>query len=486
MDWTFEEMDRMFHPRVVAVVGDKRDREYMWLRSVSTVKGKVYSVQVNPDEAAAIQAMGFPNYPSLLDIPEPVDYVIVAVPRHVAPKVLEDAIRKGVNAVMFFTAGFAETGEPEGIRLQQVLTDIARRARMKIVGPNCMGLFNPRWGLRHSPEQYHDDGGPVGFISQSGTHASFFSLVGYQHGVKISKSASMGNGIILHADDYLDYLGQDPQTAIIAMYLEGVPNARRLFHLMQEIGQRKPIVLWKGGQTSEGARAVQSHTASLAASTALWQAAARQANALWADSFDETLDLVKALCMLKEPVGPRLGLVAMTGGQSVVITDAFAKAGLQVPLLSPASYQQFATFYSTVGGSYRNPMDMTPTSRNLDLVRRVLDILARDENIDAICYEFNMGFATRGEGTVERLVDLLGEFRETYPRPLLCVLSAVHREAEAVAVRSALAQRQVPAFPSFQRAANAYRKVWDYYRERREREATRRVPVPGAPAHPEL
>lgn len=484
MGWTFQEMDLMFHPRVVAVVGDKRDRDYMWLRSVSTLKGKVYSVQVNPDEAAAIQGLGFPNYTSLLDIPEAVDYVIVAVPRHVAPKVLEDAIHKGVNAVMFFTAGFAETGEPEGIRLQQALTDMARKARMKIVGPNCMGLFNPRWGLRHNPEQYHDDGGPVGFISQSGTHATFFSLVGYQQGVKISKSASMGNGIVLHADDYLDYLGQDPHTKVIAMYLEGVPNAQRLFHLMLEIGREKPIVLWKGGQTEEGARAVQSHTASLAASTALWQAAARQANALWADSFDETLDLVKALCMLKEPKGPRLGLVAMTGGQSVVITDAFSKVGLQVPLLSPASYQELATFYSTVGGSFRNPMDMTPTSRNLDLVRRVLDILARDENLDAICYELNMAFAARGEGAVERLIDLIGEFRGAYPRPFLCVLSAMHREVEALAVRQALAQRGVPAFPSFQRAANAYKKVWDYYRERREREATRHVPVPVAPAHP--
>ncbi|MFN3974621.1 MAG: hypothetical protein ACK4K2_05035, partial [Dehalococcoidia bacterium] len=302
--------------------------------------------------------------------------------------------------------------------------------------------------------------------------------------VKISKSASMGNGIVLHADDYLDYLGQDPHTKVIAMYLEGVPNAQRLFHLMLEIGREKPIVLWKGGQTEEGARAVQSHTASLAASTALWQAAARQANALWADSFDETLDLVKALCMLKEPKGPRLGLVAMTGGQSVVITDAFSKVGLQVPLLSPASYQELATFYSTVGGSFRNPMDMTPTSRNLDLVRRVLDILARDENLDAICYELNMAFAARGEGAVERLIDLIGEFRGAYPRPFLCVLSAMHREVEALAVRQALAQRGVPAFPSFQRAANAYKKVWDYYRERREREATRHVPVPVAPAHP--
>ncbi|MCS7207065.1 MAG: CoA-binding protein [Dehalococcoidia bacterium] len=484
MGWTFEEMDRMFHPRVVAVVGDKRDRDYMWLRSVSTIRGRVYSVQVDPQEIEGIRALGFPNYPSLRDIPEAVDYVIVAVPRHVAPRVLQDAIHKGVHAVMFFTAGFAETGEEEGIRLQQVLTEMARAARMKVVGPNCMGLFNPRWGLRHHVDQYYGEGGPVGFISQSGTHANAFSLVGYQHGITISKSVSMGNGIILHADDYLDYLGQDPQTQVIAMYLEGVPHARRLFHLMQAISPRKPIVVWKGGQTSEGARAAQSHTASLAASTALWQGAVRQANALWADSFEETLDLVKALCYLKEPVGPRLGLVAMTGGQSVVITDAFAKAGLQVPLLSSASYQELATFYSTVGGSYRNPMDMTPTIRNLDLVQRVLDILARDAHIDAICYEVNLAFVPRGERGLDRLVDLLGAFRERYERPFLCVLTPMHREGEEREVRLALARRGVPAFPSFLRAATAYRKVWDYYRERRERLVTPQAPALAQPVPP--
>lgn len=466
MDWTYEEMDRLFHPRTVAVVGDtRRNNHYMWIRAQQTLRGRLVSVQIDEEEARAIQAMGIPNYPSLLDIPGPVDYVIVSVPRRVAPQILRDAIRKGVEGVMFFTAGFAETGEEEGVRLQEELRRLALSARMKVVGPNCMGIFNPAVGLRQSPEQYAGEPGPVAFISQSGTHAIFFSLVGERHGIRISKSVSMGNGIVLHAEDYLRYFAQDPATRAVALYLEGVPDGRRFLQALREAARRKPVVVWKGGVSEEGARAVRSHTASLTTSPDLWRAALRQAGALQADTFGELLDLLKALLRMRPLRGPRMGLVAMTGGQSVVFTDAFVRAGLQVPALAPETYAEFATFYSTVGGSYRNPLDMTPTARHLDAVRRALTLLAHDPNIDGVVVEVSVPFLGRLTGPPDAYFDLLAEMQESLPVPLACVLTAAHREEEALEVREELVRRGLPVFATFHECAAALRKALDRWRE---------------------
>lgn len=466
--WTYEEMDRLFNPRTVAVVGDKKDRNYSWLNNVRELKGKVFSVQVDEKEIPGILAMGIPNYTRLQDIPEPVDYVIVTVPRQVAPRVLDDAIKKGVNGVMFFTAGFTETGEPEGERLQGVLTEMARAARLKIVGPNCMGIFNPAVGLRHTQDQPVGKTGPVAFISQSGTHASLFTQTIYHHGVGISKSVSMGNGIVLHVTDYLEYFAQDPETKIIAMYVEGVPNGRRLFELLREVTPRKPVVIWKGGQTEEGARAARSHTASLASAFSLWQGMAKQTGVVLVDTFVELIDTVKSLATLKAPRGPRMGLVATTGGQSVMVSDAFARVGLQVPRLSEETYREYAGFFSIIGGSYRNPLDMSPNSRDQGLVQRILAILERDPNVDAVCYEVNIGLGARGGDRLQQLIDMAVACKDNFAKPFFCVLSAGHREKEALDIRAALAERGVVSFPTFQQAAVAFRHVWDYYRMRDE------------------
>jgi acetyltransferase len=148
-----KELDRVFNPRSVVVVGDKRENDYMWLRSLSTFTGEVCSVQIDPDELPGIARLGVRNYPSLLDLPKPVDYAIVAVPRAVAPKIVADCIRAGVGGATLFTSGFAETGTDAGIRLEQQIAEMARAADFPLIGPNCMGIFNPEIGLRHDINQ---------------------------------------------------------------------------------------------------------------------------------------------------------------------------------------------------------------------------------------------------------------------------------------------------------------------------------------------
>jgi acyl-CoA synthetase (NDP forming) len=463
-----ERLDRAFNPRTVAVVGDKGPG-YMWLRNYREFKGKLYSVQVDPAQMPGIEALGVANYASLLDIPEEVDYVLCAVPRPVAPRIAADAAAKGVGAIAFFTSGFAETDEPEGVRLQAELSRIARDSGLLIVGPNCMGLYNPAAGIRQSAEQPVHGGGPVGFISQSGTHAINFGVTGAANGVYISKSASMGNGIVLDVSDYLEYLTRDGETRVIGMYAEGVKDGRRFLRALRAACEAKPVVVWKGGQTEAGQRAIHSHTASLATPGAVWDAVVRQCGALTADSLDETIDLCKALVYARPGTGRRMALMAMTGGQSVVITDAFVKAGLEVPALTEASYARLAEFFNIIGGSYRNPFDMAGTigrfAGEQDNLRRLLDIVEADPNIDAFAVEAR-GMGPRSPEATQRMVTALRETQERSGKPLVAIVYPGNQEGAAAEARQAFLEEGIAAFHTFERAARALAKAIAYWRWR--------------------
>lgn len=463
-----KKLDRAFNPRSVAVVGDKMELGYMWLRSLAHFQGRVYSVQIDEKELPGIEALGVKNYLSLLDIPDEVDYVIVAVPRAVAPKIIKDCIEKRVGGVMLFTSGFAETNTEEGIRLQRVITEMAREADLNLIGPNCVGIFNPKIGLCHAMDQYFGDGGNVGFISQSGTHATFFSLVGAVNGIRVSKSVSYGNAVVLDSTDYLEYLGQDEDTKVIGMYIEGVKRGREFFSALREVAKRKPVLIWKGGETEEGTRATASHTASLAESPLIWEAVIRQCGAIKVNSLDGMVDTIAALLYAKPTTGNRMGLVAMTGGQSVVITDAFAKAGLEVPLLTERSYREFATFFDIIGSSYRNPLDISSNLRSMDNIVRCVDILNEDERIDAVVLELSVVFLTRLAWLVpqffDNLIDALSLYKARSNKPFITILISAHAESEAIEAKKKLVERGIPSFPSFERGAKALKKVVEYYR----------------------
>ncbi|MGH7963519.1 MAG: acetate--CoA ligase family protein, partial [Candidatus Binatia bacterium] len=169
-------LERVFNPKAVAVIGDKQAMNYLWLRSQRTFQGKVYSVQIDERELPGIAALGVPNYPSLAEIPDEIDYVMTAVPRQVTPRILADCAAKKVGGVMLFTSGFSEVGDEEGKRLEQVVVDTARAAGLALIGPNCMGVYHPKIGLRNYTELPTGEAGTAGFIGQSGTHTITFSL----------------------------------------------------------------------------------------------------------------------------------------------------------------------------------------------------------------------------------------------------------------------------------------------------------------------
>jgi acyl-CoA synthetase (NDP forming) len=463
-----ERLHRALNPRTVVVVGDKGPN-FMWLTNLKEFEGQLYSVQVDEQQIKGIEERGVQNFTSLLDVPGDVDLVVCAVPRHVTPFVVGDAIKKGAGGISMFTSGFAETGEPEAAALQEKLVAACREAGMPLVGPNCMGVYNRRLGVKFSPAQEKGDGGDVAVISQSGTHGIGLTLGAQRVGVKVTRTISIGNAAVLNECDYLEYLMDDRESPAIVMYLEGTRDGRRFFELLREAAKRKPVVIWRGGRSQAGARAVRSHTGSLASDRAVWDALMRQTGAIPAGDLDDAIDLMAALVRTERPRGRKIALVAMTGGQSVAITDQFERAGFEVPELSQASYDRFKEFFITVGGSYRNPFDAASTiGRETDNLRKILEILAEDATIDGgVAIEMGARGFEQDPSRLQGQLDLLEEYRTKTGEPVVVMIptggAMAGDEEVVVRARHAASQRGFAVCPSFERGATALGRVVDYW-----------------------
>ncbi|MEK7353951.1 MAG: CoA-binding protein [Chloroflexota bacterium] len=458
----FSKLDRAFNPQTLVVVGDRAKGR--WLSVGKEYKGKLYSVQVNEETARAIEAAGIKNYTSLMDVPGPVDLVIVTAPRSAALKIMDDCISKQVGAVHYFTAGFSETGTQEGADLERLLVEKARQANMHLIGPNCMGIYNPKAGLGQNVWQYTGFSAPIALISQSGTHATTFGQHASQQGMDINKAVSFGNGLVLDAADYLEYFDYDPEIKVIGMYLEGVRDGKRFLKVLKKVVAHKPVVIWKGGRTEEGNRAIGSHTASLAVSLNIWEAAVRQCGAVKVSSIEELIDTMKAILYFPPVRGHGVGIAGGSGGPSVAIADAFAEAGLKLPRLTKASYDELASFFSLIGGGYRNPID-TGNANRRD-IKRIMEILERDANID------NLVLLTGSRwgmiATPESDFQLLDEIRKMTSKPVMAVVPFVTPEEmkESKEATKKFQERGVAAFPSIERCACAIKNTLDYYLQR--------------------
>lgn len=471
----FEKLDRAFNPRCIAVVGDSGD--FQWLHAHRKFKGKLYSVQVNPKTIEVIKEMGVENYTSLLHIPDPVDLAIVSVNRKAALEVLDDCIRKDVGGAYFFTSGFSETLTEEGIKLEGLLKERAEEARFNLIGPNCMGIFNPRLGVKQVRGQYDDTSGQVGFISQSGTHALNFALDARLQGLTINKSISFGNGTVLDSAEFLDYFGQDEEVKVIGMYLEGVREGRRFLEVLREVSVRKPVVIWKGGRTEGGERAIASHTGSMAVPRNIWDATMRQCGAVNIEGMDELIDALKALLYLSPVSGKRVAIAGGSGGQSVAIADSVIEAGLEVPPLTKESYDELEKFFDIIGGGYGNPIDTGNSNR--DQLTRIMDIMVKDANVDNIVMLMGVGMggsgprqSDGGSASQDKLpggTDSVIALKKKTSKPVLAAVSAPFAPGgvrEAREMIKALQEGGVPAFVSVERAATALRKALDYYSQR--------------------
>jgi acyl-CoA synthetase (NDP forming) len=295
----------------------------------------------------------------------------------------------------------------------------------------------------------------------------YFAREAHYEGVDINKSVSFGNGMVLHASDYLEYFGADPDIRAIGMYLEGVRDGERFFRVLREVAVRKPVVVWKGGWTTDGGRAVASHTGSLAVPHAVWDAAMRQCGAMQVWGMEGLIDTLKALVFLPPVRGPRVAIVGGAGGQSIASTDVFAAAGFAVPTLTEESYRQLAEFFSLIGGSYRNPLD-TDTGGNRRELGRILEIVERDQNIDNLVLLSRVGTFMFSPELREQDIREAIAIREKTTKPVIAILPYQTPEemSEARETIPRFQEGGVPVFPTMERAAAALRNALDYHRFR--------------------
>jgi acyl-CoA synthetase (NDP forming) len=431
--------------------------------------GRIYIV--NPK---ATEILGRKAYPTVTSIPEAVDLVIVAVPAQALPGVLEDCIAANAKNIHIFTAGFEETGEKEARELGERVREIARRGGLRIIGPNCMGLYVPRAGIgtfNRLPKQ----SGPVSFLSQSGGHCNWFGHYGPNYGVYFSKVISFGNAYVLDSTDFLEYLSVDPETRIICMYLEGVKDGRKLLMQIREINPVKPVILWKGGLTDPGARAVVSHTAALTGQKPLWHGFFAQTGAVPVNSLEEMAETAMTFLYAKPPQGKRVAVLGLGGGTSVSAADVCGREGLEVPTLNQGTQNELKKFIPLAGSSIKNPLDTRSVFQDASLVMRTMELIAADPSIDMLIIMPHLDM-TRDAGAdqVDKLVNCLCDFAisNPYSKPAVIVFHSFANDPWESELRSRLKvelpQKGVAVYNSLTGASRSLARFSEYHRIQRE------------------
>lgn len=445
-----EVMERIFAPRSVAVVGVPRGMKTgrMFLEALQKpgFRGDIYPVNPNADEI-----LGLKTYPTVSAIGAPVDIAIVVTPPSVAASVVEDCGKAGVAGAVMFTAGFDELGTDEGRARGAELLEVAQHVGVRLVGPNCMGLYVPSIGLAAYPN-LPAEAGDVSFISQSGSLVSAFARDGVTRGFAFSKVVSMGNQLDLEAADFVRYFADDDTTNVIAIYVEGARDGRRLFEALRYATARKPVVMWKSGRTDGGARAARSHTGALAGSNALWEAMARQAGVVPAKTIQDLADLVVALRMRPRPATRRLAIVTGPGGPSISATDAAEEAGLQLAELDGETIERLRSEINAVGTSPRNPVDVGLIMYGpMDVYARVTEIVGADPNVDGVIV---IGGRGSGDGAAD-FADQMAAAADRIGKPLALIgappdADVLRRYVDAGIGVFPTAERAVQAFAAIQ------------------------------------
>ena len=377
----------LFNADSIAVIGAKNamgswghDAMRASLASARAKAGRqVYAV--NPNEA---EVLGVKSYKSILDIPGPVELAIIVVPAQIVPQVFRQCAEKKVKAAVVISAGFAEA-DGNGARLEAEVRAIAKGGGIRFTGPNCNGHADMHTRIASVGFADRIPAGPMALLSQSGTLGASIMQIAASRGIGLSKFVSTGNEADLHLEDYLEYMGQDEDTRVIAAYIEGLREGRRFFNLAKGITKKKPIVVMKSGTTGASAKAAKSHTGALSGTDTVYAAAFKQAGVIRVEDEEELCDTVLALCNLPLPRGNRVAILTIGGGFGVVTAEVCEKEGLEITNLEQQTLKKLSAILPSrwIPG---NPVDLVgirPTGGD-NTGDACLQLLLEDKNVDGI------------------------------------------------------------------------------------------------------
>ncbi|MCZ2808033.1 MAG: CoA-binding protein [Candidatus Bathyarchaeota archaeon] len=474
MESIVEQMHTFFEPRAVAVIGASRRtmkaghvifKNFVINKRRNLFKANLYPI--NPNEKTI---QGFPCYPSITDIKEEVDLAVIVVPAKIVPKVMQEAATKGVKAAVIITSGFSEVGNHE---LEEEVTAIAKAAGIRVLGPNCLGVYDSKTGvdMLFLPETKtlttgdevvatpRPMAGPIAMVTQSGAFgaAALDYLSGKQMGV--SKFVSFGNKADVTASEMLTYLLHDNRTQVILFYAESIDNGREFMKVAKKVTLKKPIVALKVGKSEAGARAAASHTGSIAGSDRIYSSAFKQVGVLRAGDLEEFFDMGKALAFQPPVAGRNVAVITDAGGPGIMAVDECVAQGLNVKRLSDETIEKFEVL-KREGKIPRfatnlNPVDLTGSVTS-EMFERGTRILLEDPEIHGLIVLGLHHLPALQEDFVDRVADLT----RNCVKPV--VACDVGETEMALHIRSRFDKLGIPAYFSPEDAARGMAALVNY------------------------
>ncbi|MCL4268769.1 MAG: bifunctional acetate--CoA ligase family protein/GNAT family N-acetyltransferase [Anaerolineales bacterium] len=441
-------LDAIFAPKSVAVVGATETvgsvgRTIVWNLMSSSFGGTIYPV--NPKRPSVL---GIKAYPDLKSIPEALDLIVVVTPAPTVPGIIKEAVDLGVKSAIIISAGFKETG-PEGVELERQIMEHARRGKMRIIGPNCLGVMSPTTGLNATFASTIARRGSVGFISQSGALCTAILDWSLTENVGFSSFVSIGSMLDVDWSDLIYYLGDDPHTKSIVIYMETIGNARAFLSAAREVAMTKPIIVIKPGRTEGAAKAAASHTGSLTGSDEVLEVAFRRSGVLRVNSIAELFYMAEVLGKQPRPQGPRLTILTNAGGPGVLATDALITNGGELAKISPETMEEFNKLLPAAW-SHNNPVDILGDA-SPERYAKALEIAAKDENSDGILVILTPQAMTDPTETAE----VLKPYADSLGKPVIATWMGGKEVAPGEAI---LNKANIPTFPYPDTAA----RVFDY------------------------
>ncbi len=443
-------LDAIFEPRTVAVIGATEKPGSVGRSVVRNLIGSPFGGTIHPVNPNRRNVMGIKAYKDVASVPDAVDLAVIAVPAAAVPEVVRECVDAGVKGAVVLSAGFRETG-PAGERLEHQVVEHARRGRMRIIGPNCMGVMRPHSGLNATFAPHAARSGSVGYISQSGALDSAVLDWSRKENVGFSAFVSVGSMLDVGWGDLIDYLGDDPHTRSIVVYMESIGDARAFLSASREVALSKPIIVLKAGRVEASARAAASHTGTLTGGDDVLDAAFRRAGVLRVDSIAEVFDMADVLSKQPRPRGPRLAIVTNAGGPGVIAADALLEHRGELAELSAESTAALDAALPE-GWSGANPVDLLGDA-DAPRFGRTIEILARDPGVDGLLTILTPQAATDPTAVAAEL----GRHAKILGKPVLAAWMGGESIDEGTKI---LTEAGVPTYSYPDTAAHVFTLMW--------------------------
>lgn len=445
-------LDAIFLPKSVAVIGAKDNPGSVGRTIMSNLKAGEFGGKIFPVNPHRTEVLGLKAYPNIFAVPEPVDLAIIVTPAPTVPGIIEECAKCKVKGAIIISAGFKELGPP-GIELENQILRYARAANMPIIGPNCLGVMNPIYGLNATFAKGMALKGNIAFLSQSGALCtavldwSFQEKIGFSSFVSVGSMADVGWGALI------DYLGGDPQTQSILMYMETIGDPRSFLTAAREIALEKPIIVIKAGRSAAAAKAAASHTGSLTGSDEVFDAALERAGVLRVDSINELFSMTSALGRQPRPKGPRLAIVTNAGGPAVLATDAVVLHGAALARLETGTIEALNEKLPSAW-SHSNPLDILGDA-GPERYALTIEKIAKDPNVDGILTILTPQDMTDSDETAQCVVP----YAHIHEKPMLASWMGGESVKKGVEI---LSQSNIPVFAYPDDAAKTFATMWRY------------------------